>query len=354
MFKQKNVTTINDRISVLKRLLTSVSKSGEYDYDHRASGIDLVDKIKDNRPKSERRSKQVALSEVDILQLYNLSNLKDEYIEYRDLFVLQCWTGQRVSDILKLFNHKYRIDEDTISFINQKTKTTINISLNTQGYHIKEIINKYKNGFEYIDANTLGKAIDDSKDNNTTSSKYKDLVRKYNSAIKQLCEKADLNRNITYVLQLGEKSSEKTEPLYKLVHTHTSRHSYITNMLRRGIDKDIIKLTTGHTDDAMIDDIYQHLSTEDKIRQLHQGMAVSPQKTLELETAESNRNNEYIRNINEAKEVLLYLGVYPYDFMNVYDFSALVAMIGRREAAILSLIGAENTIPIKEFFEYNE
>lgn len=292
-----------------------------------------------------------------------MQGLKPKEQEYRDLFVLQCWTGQRVSDILKLFDNRYYLDDNTISFKNQKTKEEVVIKLDIEGYYIKDILNKYDNkNFQFIDIDNLSKAFDDVN----LRKDFYTMCAQYNEAIKSICEKAELNRIIEYVEQKGIKVTTKKEILWRLIHSHSARHSYITNMLRRGITKDIVKITTGHTDDKMIDLIYQHLTREDMANKLHQGMndisnkdntlLFPPQSTNKhkievIETTCKNNNNEnYINNIEEAKEVLVFLGVDASEFIDIYDFTQLLVMIGRNEAILMDKLGLETTEKFKELF----
>ena len=365
----KRVKTINNKISTLKGLLRDISKSKEYDYKFSDSEIDDLDNIPDLRSKWDRRSKQVSLSEKEILKIYNLQDLKQEVLEYKDLFCLQCWTGQRVSDILKLFDKNNYIDENTISFKNKKTREDVVIKLDVEGYYIKEILCKYtEKCFEYIDFDLLGQAMDASDeedDDEKLNKKFRKMCKHYNETIKLLGKKAKLDTLTQYVEQFGRKLTDANDVFWRLMHSHSARHSYITNMLKRGVDKDVIRITTGHADDEMIDLIYQHLTKEDMANKLHEGMKINQkeevnevpkpmpnkQKVEVIETVYKNDDNEnYIKSIDEAKEVLCFLGVDAEDYIGVYDFTKLLVMIGRKEAVLMDKIGFETAEKFKEIF----
>ena len=365
----KRVKTINNKISTLKGLLRDISKSKEYDYKFSDSEIDDLDNIPDLRSKWDRRSKQVSLSEKEILKIYNLQDLKQEVLEYKDLFCLQCWTGQRVSDILKLFDKNNYIDENTISFKNKKTREDVVIKLDVEGYYIKEILCKYtEKCFEYIDFDLLGQAMDASDeedDDEKLNKKFRKMCKHYNETIKLLGKKAKLDTLTQYVEQFGRKLTKANDVFWRLMHSHSARHSYITNMLKRGVDKDVIRITTGHADDEMIDLIYQHLTKEDMANKLHKGMKINQkeeinevpkpipnkQKVEVIETVSKNDDKEnYIKSIDEAKEVLCFLGVDAEDYIGVYDFTKLLVMIGRKEAVLMDKIGFETTEKFKEIF----
>ena len=364
----KRVKTINNKISTLKGLLRTISKSKEYDYKFSDSELDDLDMIPDLRSNWDRRSKQVALSEKDILKIYNLQNLKQEELEYKDLFCLQCWTGQRVSDILKLFDKNNYIDENTISFKNKKTREDVVIKLDVEGYYIKEILYKYtEKWFECIDFDLLGQAMDasDEEDDENINRKFRKMCKHYNDTIKLLGKKAKLDTLTQYVEQFGRKLTNVNDVFWRLMHSHSARHSYITNMLKRGVSKEIIRITTGHADDEMIDLIYKHLTKEDMANKLHEGMKINQKEDINeipkpmlkkqkieiLETIKRNEDNEnYIKSIDEAKEVLCFLGVDAEDYIGVYDETKLLVMIGRQEAVLMDKLGFETTIKFKEIF----
>lgn len=366
----KRVKTINNKMSALKGLLRNISKSKEYNYKFSDSEIDDLDKVPDLRSKWDRRSKQVALNEEEILNIYSLQDLKQKELEYKDLFCLQCWTGQRVSDILKLFDKNNYIDDNTISFKNKKTKEDVVIKLDVEGYYIKEILYKYtEKWFEYIDFDLLGQAMDASDENDddeNMNKKFRQMCKEYNNTIKSLGKKAKLDTSTQYTEQIGRKLTIENDVFWRLMHSHSARHSYITNMLKRGVSKEIIRITTGHTDDEMIDLIYQHLTKEDVANKLHEGMKINQKENTDkipmpipnkrkieiIETVNKNDNyiENYIKSIDEAKEVLCFLGVDAEDFIGVYDFTKLLVMIGRQESVLMNKIGFETTAKFKEIF----
>ena len=361
----KRVSTINNKIGMLKYFLKQISKTKQYNYKYSESELDDLDPIQDLRSKWDKRSKQVSLTEEQINILYKLSNLTPEEEEYKDLFILQCWTGQRISDLLKLFDKTYYIDDNTISYKNKKTKEDVVIKLNTIGYHIKEILKKYENNqFMHIDLNLLGEALDAlDEDEDKLKSKFKRMCEKYNKIIKAIGKKANFNTPTEYIEQIGRKLVNSKDVFWRLMHSHSARHSYITNMLRRGISKEAIRITTGHADDEMIDFIYQHLSKEDMAIKLHQEMdklnenvipIPTPKKkrleVVELSNTNTPKTNEYVKDINEAKEILCFLGVNAEEYQDVYDYTMLLVMIGRREEVMMKKFGFEDTAKIKDIF----
>lgn len=104
--------------------------------------------VKDTSNKELARNKKIALTEEQVQQLYSFQPTGDEnrvkkFIEIRDLFVLQCLLGQRISDMSKFFTGDYEWDEEneTVSIIQQKTGSRAIIPLTSLS---KELISKYK------------------------------------------------------------------------------------------------------------------------------------------------------------------------------------------------------------------
>ena len=94
------------------------------------------------------------------------------------------------------------------------------------------------------------------------------IHKKLNSVIKRVAEKTGINRPVVCTEQRGLKKETKTVPLYELMHTHTARHTFVSIMARMGVPKDTIKIVTAHSNDAIIDRVYLHVTAEDKGRTL--------------------------------------------------------------------------------------
>lgn len=65
------------------------------------------ERIQDMRSKEQRKSKQVPLTEAQLLSIYHLTNLSQENEEARDLFLCQSLLGQRISDMPKIFKGEH-------------------------------------------------------------------------------------------------------------------------------------------------------------------------------------------------------------------------------------------------------
>lgn len=211
------------------------------------SNLNSFELVKDKSNKELADNKKVALTEEQLKHFYNYTITGTErqikkYTEIRDLFVLQCLVGQRIGDMQKFFNGDNERNEEagTISIIQQKTKARAIIPILPLA---KEIISKYES---------------------TELVYYKEGKSIVNEALKEVAEQAGLNEPITY----EENGLRQTKPLYKLLHTHTARHTFITILCRKGISKEVVIIATGHEDTKMIDKVYSHLNSKDKAKKV--------------------------------------------------------------------------------------
>ena len=211
------------------------------------SNLNSFEFVKDKSNKELADNKKVSLTEEQLNKFYKhiitgTERQIKKYTEIRDLFILQCLVGQRIGDMQKFFNGDNEMDEEagTISIIQQKTKARAIIPLLPLA---KEIISKYENKELLY---------------------YKERKSIVNEALKEVAEQAGLDEPITY----EENGIKQTQPLYKLLHTHTARHTFITILCRKGIPKETVIIATGHEDTKMIDKVYSHLNSKDKAKRV--------------------------------------------------------------------------------------
>lgn len=208
----------------------------------RAESYELIDmhEAKIDRYKKplvkEDGDNEVYLTEVEIEAMYKLS-LTGKEETARDLFVLQCWTGQRFSDIQNLSNAIVRdaANGKVLEIIQTKKNHKVTIPLLPVAL---EILNKYDYKLPSIDQ--------------TTMLKY----------IKQAGKKSGITRLHNVTNHRGDSIITEQIELYKLIGTHTARRSYISNMLKRGYDSHILMKITGHSTEEAFKK-YAKLSSED-------------------------------------------------------------------------------------------
>ncbi|WP_162126060.1 tyrosine-type recombinase/integrase [Flavobacterium phycosphaerae] len=167
----------------------------------------------------------VYLSTEELKRIMDL-DLQNSVLEIvRDIFLIGCNTGLRISDILSLLKKTNQIiftEADVKYFkIKQiKTSSTVIIPLNSV---VNDIINKYKGSLP----------------------KYQHL-KVINENIKKICKRANITENHIIRRTEGGKEVEYEFPKYKLVSSHTARRSFCTNAYKSGMPIQDIMAISGH------------------------------------------------------------------------------------------------------------
>ncbi len=164
----------------------------------------------------------LTLQELDILETLEFSK-KDKHLNIiRDLFLLQCYTGLRVSDLMDLEPTNIDYENNVIRVTTKKTKDKILIGISKR---IKNVLDR----------------LPDQK-----IKKIEDQY--YNRAIKEICKFAGFDEKIKIVEFRGTKRITVEYPKYDLVTSHTARRTFITVSLKAGVLPESIMKITGHKD----------------------------------------------------------------------------------------------------------
>lgn len=221
-------TTIAKQLSTLKTFLGYAQK-----YD-----IVVPDSYKKFSIKREELP-IIALTENEFLTLYNLdlSDSKQRIKSYlnpsetisfeslskvRDIFCFGCATGLRYSDLSSLKWTNVKGSE--LRIVVTKTKRPLIIPLN--GYS-SDIIKRHENTVRPLP--------------NLSS-------QKFNRYIKELCFFAGINENIEIVRFRGAIKIEEIYNKYELISAHTSRKTFCTLSLERGMSAEQVMKISGHSD----------------------------------------------------------------------------------------------------------
>ena len=212
--KTTKTTTVGNKVEKIICILKRAEQQGMID-SHEAG----LDKYKKPRSK-EGDSNDIYLTEEEIGKMYalELSGMEEQV---RDLFVLQCWIGQRFKDTQSINDGIIKNDGNIIEIIQEKTKHKVSIPLLPIA---KEILAKYENKFPIF--------------TNQTALNY----------LTRIGKKAGITRLHTVVEHRGDEVTTQQVPVYKLIKTHTARRSFICNMLLRRYDAHLIMKITGHND----------------------------------------------------------------------------------------------------------
>lgn len=158
--------------------------------------------------------------------LYNMPKLDRRLAEARDILCFSCTTGLRDSDLRQLtWSH---IKHGVISMTAHKTKQKLAIPLNQ---YSAAIIEKYKGTAKPLPSHG-GKMVSNQK---------------LNKAIKDLCEKAEINDDIPIVRQRGVDKVETVKKKFEVASIHMGRRTFFTLSLEKGMPIQEVMSLTGHT-----------------------------------------------------------------------------------------------------------
>lgn len=289
----------------------------------RAEAYDLIDmhasKIdKYKMPKSrEGDDNEIYLTEEEINRIYMLQ-LNGIRETVRDLFVLQCWTGQRFGDMATLLNAGVlkKVDTGEVLEIAQEKKLhKVVIPLLPVA---QEILKKYDYKIPNI--------------NNTRIYQY----------LKEIGEKARIIDEHIVIEDRGGKITNAKYEKYKLIGTHTARRSFISNMLKRGYDSHIIRKITGHLTEESFKK-YARLTPEDAALLMLETEASKETKNEQSkEVVGKSKKKVKVLDYLFAETSLLRLDELQANGINIYDLAETTKTI-----AIIKDI--KQTDKVKEF-----
>ena len=178
---------------------------------------------------SKKSVRYLTIDELNSIYNLDLSN-KDSLVRTRDVFIFQCYTALRESDVHKLKKENVYQDSNgnyIIDFVSQKDKDRISFRL---PHRAVEVYLKYRDNVYENDL--LFPVISQQK---------------YNDRLKELGKLANLQGEwIDYEYRLNEEIIKKTPK--HLLSSHTARRTFIVTAMNEGMPLDIIALITSHSD----------------------------------------------------------------------------------------------------------
>jgi len=184
--------------------------------------------------KIQEQTFHVYLNEEEIQALYEFECSEERLSKVKDLFVIACRTGLRVSDLKRInkdhiFTTSFNVNEDNstieiqkdfIRITTQKTNKEVDVPLHS---NVSEILKNYEFN--------LPKITD----------------QKFNEYIKEVCQLAGINDPCTYHQTKGGLKVRLEKPKYELISSHTGRRSWATNHYKEGFPILSIMAITGHS-----------------------------------------------------------------------------------------------------------
>lgn len=196
----------------------------------------------------------IFLSAKDIEHLENTKMPTESLERVKDIYLFGVYTGMRYGDIAKL-KKKDVEDEDIRFYINKGNETT---------WHFVPLVQQSKK----ILARYSG--IDGEKALPVLSN------QKMNLYLKHVMREAKFNAVQTIRIVKGDGSIvEKDFPLWELITCHTSRKSFISLAVERGMKEIDIKSITGHSKNSRAFTKYYEVSPEKKRKEMRKVFAKS-------------------------------------------------------------------------------
>lgn len=217
--KEMRNSTIGKQLSFLKWFLRWAFKKGL----HQNNAYDSY------KPKLKSTQKKIIFltwEELNKLREFEIPAAKQALDRVRDVFLFQCFTGLRYSDVFNL--RRSDIKGDHIQVTTVKTSDSLIIELNK---HSKAILDKYKDV-----------AFEDNKVLPVITN------QKMNDYLKELAELAGIDEPIRQTYYKGNERIDEVTPKYALLGTHAGRRTFICNALALGIPPQVVMKWTGHSD----------------------------------------------------------------------------------------------------------
>jgi len=141
--QKKSASNVRDSLRIVRILINDVLIKHP---DLKHYGIKPVNVKLPSNVRSE--GKMVELTDEEVKAIADCDGLTPKQKEYRDLFVLECLTGQRASDIPILFNPaRHTIKNKYFSFITKKEGVPALVERTPE---VLAIIDRYKDGFQSL------------------------------------------------------------------------------------------------------------------------------------------------------------------------------------------------------------
>ena len=164
----------------------------------------------------EGESDLIALNINEIKKIQKLE-LSKTLLQYRDLFIIECFTGLRFGDLKHI--KPANIKDGTLSITQSKTAAKIRVPL------LPEIMPEIERLMQL---------------------KKVPASQKLNDALKVIGKMAELTDLVTLTTYSGAKRMEETKPKYEVISSHTGRRSFCTMALQNGLNENYIRKITGH------------------------------------------------------------------------------------------------------------
>lgn len=241
--KGHSKTTVGIYCRPLKKIINDAIEDGILD--SKKSPFGDVKRGRYKSPEPENPKKALTLEEIGKIINYNPEPGSPEYY-YRDMWVFSyLGNGINMKDVCLL---KYKdIYADSIVYAREKVKNTnrsaktISIALIDKN---KEIIERWGNQSKKRN-DFIFPVLEGSPSEEEIKKKVQQFVKQVNKYMKRISEKLELNVSVT---------------------TYYARHSFVTVLVRSGVDIHTIAESVGHSSMKVIDKYIASISNEEKVK----------------------------------------------------------------------------------------
>lgn len=297
----QNVNKIASVIRQLIKYLAGTQAGSKY-------GITPVTYTPIKQVKEEKKC-ELTKEEIEAFKAVKVKNDKQQY--YKDVFLLQLLTGQRISDTLKLIKGDYKVQQgqpcNTIILSTIKCNTTSYIA---ETKEVTELLEKIRS----------------NKENETENEKDTSLTR----YLKVFFTRAKLTRK-----------TPSGNPLNKVISSHFARHTFVTIKLREGYNFEQVGKMIGDSP-ATVEKVYGHPTDTDIIATLQLQPAAGTQTAVQAvqpaPTQQTRTKIEATKNIGDYDVTLQAHGYNKMDnyLINKELNSKLVRLKKLRESNVMS------------------
>lgn len=180
--------------------------------------------------------------EIEALKDKKTISKREEF--YKNVFLLQLATGQRISDTYTIIKGEYEVLKDG----NGNEFIIITTKKGTRGAKVKK---------SYIPVNEeVKKLLQVLQGNELIPTNDKTLTGDVNIEIKEIARRAGLNR-----------ITPNGKPLHEEISSHYARHTVTTQLSRKGLSSEQIALQLGNSVE-MVERVYKHETDSDIIAKL--------------------------------------------------------------------------------------
>ncbi len=231
----KKGSTIDKIVKNLKVFLSQADLTDNLevnqDFKKIVRGRSLFEKVSDGE------TEHIYLTEDEIRQITDADMGDKRLTEIRDLFLIGCWTGLRISDLSRL--EIGNISDGLLSITAKKTATKVVVPVTDE---LQAVLNRYPDRLPKIPTD-----------------------QHYNRELKKVAERAGISTPVMAETKRNGMTVVAQVPKYELITSHTARRSFATNLYRRGIATSQLMFLTGHkTEDAFMR--YIKVSKEDNAK----------------------------------------------------------------------------------------